>query len=66
MANINANFEYAHEVLQDKTIRHLSLIDDMIQDFKADVPDPSDLKQIFGNIGGGKWHNSPREKDEDD
>lgn len=54
VSRINSHFRYAHEKLQDASIRNLGLIDQMMVDFKTEVPDPSLLKQIFGNMIAGK------------
>lgn len=54
MSRINEHFTFAHEKLQDENLRKLALVDQMIVDFKADVPDPSLLKKILGNAAGGK------------
>lgn len=54
-ANINSHFTFAHEKLQDSAIRNLGMVEDMIQDFKADIPKPDTLKQVLGTIGGGMY-----------
>jgi hypothetical protein len=53
-ARVNSQFKYAHEKLQDQTIRNLGLVDQMIIDFKMDPPDLDALKQVFGTLAGGE------------
>ncbi|KAF4998528.1 hypothetical protein FDECE_11769 [Fusarium decemcellulare] len=43
---------YAHEKLQDESIRNLGLVDQMIIDFKMDPPDTDALKAVFATISG--------------
>lgn len=54
VSRINSHFRYAHEKLQDASIRSLGLIDQMIIDFKMDPPDTDLLKEILGTISGSK------------
>lgn len=55
-ANVNSYFKYAHEALQDASIRNLAMVDQMIIDFKMSIPDHDLLKEILGTIAGGKSH----------
>lgn len=55
VSRINSHFRYAHEKLQDASIRNLVLIDQMMVNFKTEVPDPSLLKQVFRNMVAGKY-----------
>lgn len=54
VSRINSHFRYAHEKLQDVSIRNLGLIDQMIIDFKMDPPDTNALKEILATISGSK------------
>ncbi|KAK7742209.1 hypothetical protein SLS62_010781, partial [Diatrype stigma] len=52
VSRINSHFKYAHEKLQDASIRNLAKIDQMIVDFKMDPPDKDLLKEVFATISG--------------
>lgn len=52
-ANVNSYFKFSHEKLQDQSIISLSRVDQMLEDFKAEVPDNDWLTELFANLGGG-------------
>lgn len=60
-SRINSHFKYAHEKLQDSSIRNLALIDQMIIDFKMDPPDTDALKEVLATIAGGKYIQTPEQ-----
>ena len=50
---MNSYFKFSHEKLQDQSIISLSRVDQMLEDFKAEVPDNDWLLKLFANLGGG-------------
>jgi hypothetical protein len=52
-ARVNSHFKYAHEKLQDASIRNLASIDQMVEDFKGEIPDVDFFNLLFRDLATG-------------
>jgi hypothetical protein len=54
-SRFNSHFKSAHGTLQNSAIRDLSKIDQMVEDFKAEVPEGETLADVFKNMALGYY-----------
>jgi hypothetical protein len=54
VSNINSNFRHIHELLQNKAIVDLALVDQMAVDFKAAVPEKEGMENSLASLSASK------------